>query len=51
MMDERMQQRAIGITESAISQHMKVLKEAGLVYGNATVIIYITFRNRKLLTN
>ncbi len=28
-----MQQRAIGITESAISQHMKVLKEAGLVYG------------------
>ncbi len=25
--------RKLGITESAISQHMKVLKEAGLVYG------------------
>ena len=25
--------KKLGITESAISQHMKVLKEAGLVYG------------------
>lgn len=25
--------KTIGITESAISQHMKVLREAGLVYG------------------
>lgn len=25
--------RKLGITESAISQHMKVMKEAGLVYG------------------
>ena len=25
--------RALGITESAVSQHMKVLKDAGLVYG------------------
>ncbi len=25
--------RKLGITESAVSQHMKVLKEAGLVYG------------------
>ena len=25
--------KTIGITESAVSQHMKVLKEAGLVYG------------------
>ena len=25
--------KKFGITESAISQHMKVLKEAGLVYG------------------
>lgn len=25
--------RRLGITESAISQHMKVMKEAGLVYG------------------
>ncbi len=25
--------RKLGITESAISQHMKILKEAGLVYG------------------
>ena len=25
--------RRLGITESAVSQHMKVLKEAGLVYG------------------
>lgn len=25
--------RKLGITESAVSQHMKILKEAGLVYG------------------
>ena len=25
--------KQLGITESAISQHMKVLKEAGMVYG------------------
>ena len=25
--------RKLGITESAVSQHMKVLREAGLVYG------------------
>lgn len=25
--------RKLGISESAVSQHMKVLKEAGLVYG------------------
>ena len=25
--------KKLGITESAVSQHMKVLKEAGLVYG------------------
>ncbi len=25
--------KKLGITESAISQHMKVLKEAGMVYG------------------
>ena len=25
--------RKLGITESAVSQHMKVLKEAGMVYG------------------
>jgi ArsR family transcriptional regulator len=25
--------KKLGITESAISQHMKILKEAGLVYG------------------
>ena len=25
--------KKLGITESAISQHLKVMKEAGLVYG------------------
>lgn len=25
--------RTLGITESAVSQHMKILKEAGMVYG------------------
>lgn len=41
--------KAMNITESAVSQHMKVLREADLVYGENSGITRTIFQSRKLL--